>query len=199
MAFDTVSLIAQEEDGWGRMLYLLLFLVLPMLNKFGEKIRNWAAAKEEAKNAESPSPAKTPKGVARELQPAPRIVMKGELPAPPARRAKVPVARVPQAAAPRSPASPSRLPSPVQARRVRPKKTRAKSARSPAPDARAQRMAAARNLARETSIAIPPQGPVNPPAPLFGRLDPQSLRSVVVLSEILKPPLALREDWPEAS
>ncbi len=192
MTFDTVALLAQEEDGWGRLIYLLLFLVLPMLNKFGEKIRNWAAAKEEQKQTAQASPSETPKGA----QAAPPIVLQGE------QRGAPPKIPVPVARAPRTVDHRAHQPTPVKARRVYPKQTRAKAARPPAPDARAQRMAAARHLAKEPQSSSPPQEhgkQRDHPALLLGRLDPQSLRSVVVLSEILQPPLALREGWPDAS
>ncbi len=195
MAVEPASLLAQEEPGWTKLLYLLIFFVFPVLNSLGEKIRKWAADKRVAKDAQPGRPTPAPKGVVGGLQPAKQIVIRGERPA---SAPAVPLARAPRPQTQRrQAATPPRPATPMPARPVRPQKRHTKSTPpQQMTDARRERLAAIEKLARVIpEVSARRAHTPRSIAPLLpGRVDPASLRSVIVLSEILRPPLALRDD-----
>jgi hypothetical protein len=197
LAFAETSLAQTRELDWGQLLTLAVFILIPLLGTLGKKLREGFDKKKEASSQAAPP--------GRSQKPRPRVP--GQRPGPPERvrpasRSKAPPRRprakpvVPGSAQPRRPAR--RAVAPVSARRVaQPRPARPDSA--VAAREREARMAVAEQI---HSMA---QEQVSEPEVMLAKvvedehasdwtrsLNRDELRRAMVLSEILRPPIALR-------
>ncbi len=214
MALLTTPILAEDDFKLSNLLYLLVFFVLPLLSSLGAKLR------KKFDKGEGPGPAigklvEPPKRAKRVASPvqrgraAPEIGKAGGPKSPPigpARPVKVlhkPVVVPPRAEPAGVPAR--RLRSPDVARPAEPRPARRLVARRPmAPHRKA---AAPEPLVDRASTLLRPSGlerpettieakPASPRRALLpDKIDAESLRAAIILSEILCPPLALREDF----
>lgn len=202
-----MNILAQSDDGggWGNIIYLLVFLVFPALNKLGQKLRERFSTEESDESpvptpdAEAPpvarprralaTPAVTPPviGKARPDLSLRRPVVEPRRPQPPVARPVIgPPASATEKQAPpprrhrRPPAHAVPPPAPSQRRPVR--------ERSVSPSI----MAVDRRARRPTKEDSKPTERKAQDRLLPEILRPSDMRAAVILSEILRPPIGLR-------
>lgn len=190
-----VDFIAQEDSPWGSWVYLLFFIVLPFLKSLGEKLRKKFGPKTPDSDTELADPQQTrqhrpvPPDTVRQLRPSQTLE--------------------PQRAPSRTPPMTARPVAAGRVRRARPAQQR------PSPSVQPQRS----KRAARTKPAKPKTRPLAPEIhsidltmqqddaerqarehqtkrrrPLLPKhLDTSELRRAIILSEILQPPLALRD------
>lgn len=200
------NMIAQEDRGWGNLLYLLVFVIVPVLKGLGAKLRE-KFGKETAEGVKD-LPSSKP---LKQLRPMQTSSTPGERTGRTATTDR-PVARVSPRMAQSAPARPDAQPvrtgdapsrmqptPPPRARPVarrRPSKVArpaAAGARAPVPESKPihtiQRM-----MNQEVQQRSAESRAERPRASLLPkRLDREALRRAVILSEILQPPLGLRD------
>lgn len=210
-----MSILAQSDDYGGELFYIIAVLILVSFSALFEKFKRTMAGKDEQPMKRPPAvprrpdrPAQPPRPVSRPQPPRARPVG-GETPP-----ARPPVPARPGPAAPprRPPAPPPRRPTPTRRRVVTDAPTpMSRAAPTPLRPVRpAERLGPARlepeveksslqvsRLAKvvETRPAALPQRPsveVVPDVGSFRHLSIAEIRRAIVLSEILSPPLALR-------
>ncbi len=215
MFFPEQSILGQEETDLGSLVWVLVVVVLPLLSTLGAKLRKRFGRQEGAsdgvltplpRTARGVRPASGDVGPTRRPGSAPRIpapqgerrgsprpVMKG-----PPKAVPIPVQRNVLIELPPSPqmqAKPVRRAGP--AREVRGKKGQHRRPAAVHTEERRERASTIQRLMRETAEARSQPGKEKLVARriLPKKLRAADMRSAVVLSEILQPPLALREGW----
>ncbi|MCH7527890.1 MAG: hypothetical protein IID39_10680 [Planctomycetes bacterium] len=200
------NMIAQEDRGWGNLLYLLIFFILPALKALGTKLREKFGKEtpEDLKDLPTSKPPMMPRPVRTSS-------VRGERTRRPATTDR-PVARVSPRMAQPVPARPDAQPvrtgdAPSRIQPTPPPRAR--------PVARRRPSKVARPVAAETRTPVPESKPIHtiqrimkeeaqqrlaesraekPRASLLPKhLDREALRRAVILSEILQPPLGLRD------
>ena len=198
MLVHDVNILAQDDNGgWGGLVYLLIFMVLPALKSFGVWLRKrFGEQTDEPEQTTDPS-RETPKRLKRAVR---RETVAGtpkeeRIPqAVPVKESPPPLARPAASVRPR-PAAPKR---PVRRRRPEPPQQAPSTA-----DVRRQRLSTIADIMEKSTRPERQASPTaQPPGkrPLLPRkLDRATLRSAIILSEILQPPLALRQDETDRS
>ena len=213
MIADAARLLAQKPDlDWTNLLYLLVFLIFPALNSLGERLR-----KRFGKSKTQPPPAPgapvigepgkrldSPPGrtivIMQQPPPAPathprsRPAVQGR-PARPVVSGRLVVRRAPSQPPPRRPL-PVQPPDarPAQ-RRLRPQPPAApQEGRSVAAPVEASGHALSRLIAQADQAQRRQTRPGSATQWVRQAITPAHLRHIVVLNEILQPPLALRRD-----
>lgn len=205
-----VMLVGQDDFNLSDLLYLLIFFVFPLLNSLGAKIREKFGESSADADADSEFGPVAPKG--SEQAPPDRGVLErtrraGEQ----MRRPNAPPA--PASSAPKPPPIAKPVPTthrrdqpiarPVAPRKRQPTPKRGRrpaapsTGRSRAPqsqNAREDRLTTVEWLVAEEEELHAGTSRPHRRSPLPERVDVATLRSAVVLSEILQPPLALREE-----
>ena len=209
MVLSTMPILAEEDFKLSNLLYLLLVVVLPLLSSLGAKLRkkfekNPDDGTKIGKRVEPPRRAERVEKPSRRGRAQPDMGKAWSPPPGPARPVKVPPQAVPMP--PRAvpvdiPAMRRHRPDVVKpavprgARRPaarRPVTVQRKAAPPQAPKARAPTVWAPSTVKRPEPTIAPK--PVLPRALLPYKIDAASLRAAVILSEILRPPVALREE-----
>ncbi len=208
MEAPVLNILAQDDGGgWGNLLYLLVFLVLPALKSLGDWVRKRFGHDREVqdevlqpksqprKPLKRPPPDEvviipTPAGRVRPARPVKNV------PVPPRAASARPLAESPPTARPAAPvlSRPTMPKRPV--RRRGPVHPSVEQARPAKPKVRDERLSTMERLLRESAQAEKQRAGAAALKErlLPERLDRAALRSAIILSEILQPPLALRED-----
>jgi len=194
-----ISILAQD-DGYGtELIYVIALLILSGIGALAEKLKQKKQQQQESRRYWKPSKIDRPERPAqhapsRQVRPAPRREPTAPVAAPPARpvQRKVDVPRPPAQARPRPqvPAERQRQPT------VRRRKATPRGVPEPRPP-RSPSIEPGR--AEQPRPAGIPAAPPRPGPGLFTPVRPKhrlgigELRRAIVLSEVLRPPLALRD------
>ncbi len=200
------NMIAQEDSGWSNLLYLLVFVIVPALKALGTKLREKFGKEtpEGLKDLPTSKPPMRPRSIrtssvpgertrrsAKADRPVTRVSPRMAQPAP-ARRDAQPV-RTGDAPSRMQPTPPPRARPVARRRPSKVARPAAAATRAPVPESKPihtiQRM-----MNQEAEQRLAQRRAERPRASLLPkRLDREALRRAVILSEILQPPLGLRD------
>lgn len=174
---DGIAILAQFDD-FSNLWFIVAILVIAAARAFGEKLKRKA---EEQQYKKSPPVSPKPPGQPQPPRPAPPAQRRPRPPAP-ARPGHGPVIVI----APEESRQPQ-LTEPAAPPRARPARAQARPPTSAAEPSE-------RTRAELEPLDHKKSKPAQPPTRRRFRVNRKAMRRAVILSEILKPPLALREN-----